>query len=289
MRLKAELGRAVLVPKETKLEYDGRRLGWTRRRLEAWYRDRAGAIIESHERQLRVRERLKALLPECRVVPREMIDAAGLDSSSIVIALGGDNHFVYVSHFLRKAPLLGVNADRLRSHGGLLRIDETQLEATAAALRAGRLSLEAWPRLEASVDGRPAGLATSELFLGERLRKNMSRHVLRLGRGQEEEQKSSGLLVATPAGSTGWYGNYGRRFGDASGSGRWVLTEPFPRGKRHRLATGSLRPGGTLRIRSLNDAEGVLDVDSLREAPFPFASEAVIRLSRHPLKVARLD
>lgn len=277
----------MIIPKETKLEYDLRRLGWTPRRLKTWYRERGDAIFESHERQLEVRSRLLALLPQSRLAAREMADRAGLDASSLVIALGGDNHFIYVSHFLRQAPLLGVNADRLRSHGGLLRIDETSLQAAAACLRSGRWSIEEWPRLEASLDGRPVGLATSEVFLGERQRKHMSRHILRLGRGAEEEHKGSGLLVATPAGSTGWYGQYGRPFREASGPARWALTEPFPPGRRRRLACGRLRRGEVLRVRSLNDSDGILDLDSLREIPFPFASVAALRVSRDPLKVLR--
>lgn len=284
-----DLTRAVLVPKESKLEWDMRRLGWTRRRLLRWYREHADTIVASHERQLRVRGTVRSLLPECRVVTREMADASRLDGASMVLALGGDNHFVYLSHFLTRAPILGINADRQRSHGGLLRLDERHLEGMAGRLRAGRFSISAWPRLEASVDGRPAGVATSELFLGERQRKHMSRHVLRVGRGREEEHKSSGLLVCTPAGSTGWYGHYGPRFSAAGGPGRWALTEPFPRGRRLRLGAGRLRAGEVLSVRSLNDADGILDVDSLKDVPFYFGQVASIRVWAHPLRVARME
>ncbi|MBI3297843.1 MAG: NAD(+)/NADH kinase [Elusimicrobia bacterium] len=278
------LRRAVLVPKESKLEYDQRRLGWSRQRLLSWYRDRAGVIVDSHDRQLAVRQRLLELFPECRVVPREMVDA-GIDKASLVIALGGDNHFIYVSHFLRKAPILGVNADRVRSHGGLLELDERQLEAASDVLRAGWGSVSAWPRLEVRVGGRFAGLATSELFIGERQRKHMSRHVLRVGE-LEEEHKSSGLLVSTPAGSTGWYGHYGKPF---TADARWVLTEPFPRGGRLRLGRGVLTKDRTLKVRSLNDAEGIVAVDSLEETPFTFAAQAEVRLSKHPLHVVGME
>ncbi|MBI5202735.1 MAG: hypothetical protein HY925_14175, partial [Elusimicrobia bacterium] len=192
MKKRLDLSRAVLVPKESKLEWDQRRLGWTRKRLLKYYRVHADTILASHERQVEVREKLKALLPECRIVAREMADAAGLERSSLVIALGGDNHFVYLSHFLKKTPILGINADRLRSHGGLLRFDERDFEAMASRLRSGRFTLDASPRLEAKVDGKPVVLATSELFLGERQRKHMSRHAMRVGGGPEEEHKSSG-------------------------------------------------------------------------------------------------
>lgn len=114
----------------------------------------------------------------------------------------------------------------------------------------------------------------------------MSRHVLGFS-GREEEHKSSGLLVCTPAGSTGWYGHYGRPFTGAKG--RWVLTEPFPRNRRLRLGAGALRPGEVINIRSLNDSEGIVAVDSLEETPFPFAGRAEVRLSKHPLRIARVE
>ena len=280
------LKNAVLVTKESKLEYDRRRLGWPLKKLLSWYRDRAGVIVESHERQVRVRTRLSALLPELRVVSRERAAAAGLDAASMVVALGGDNHFIYVSHFLSRAPLLGINADPVRSHGGLLRLDERHLEAMVESLRHGRAHVDGWPRLSAVVDGRRLPPALSELFIGERERKHMSRHVLSVGR-REEEHKSSGLLVATPAGSTGWYGHYGRPF---KGPGaRWALTEPFPRGRKLRLGAGALEPGSRLRVRSLSDSDGIVAVDSLEEAALPFARLVEISVSRRPLKVVRVE
>lgn len=280
------LDRAVLVTKDSKLEYDRRRLGWPLKRLLRWYRDRADIIVESHERQARVRARLAALLPELRAVRREDAATAGLDAATLVVALGGDNHFIYVSHFLSRAPLLGINADPVRSHGGLLRFDERHLEAMADGLRAGRVSLEDWPRLSAVVDGRRLPPALSEVFIGERERKHMSRHVLEFGKAVEEH-KSSGLLVSTPAGSTGWYGHYGKRF-DGPGC-RWVLTEPFPRGRKLSLGKGVLEAGRTLTVRSLSDSAGIVSVDSLEEAALPFARTVEIGVSRRPLKVARVE
>ncbi|MBI5201323.1 MAG: hypothetical protein HY925_07030, partial [Elusimicrobia bacterium] len=97
------------------------------------------------------------------------------------------------------------------------------------------------------------------------------------------------LLVSTPAGSTGWYGHYGPPFTAEGGPARWALTEPFPRGRRLKLGRGRLKAGETLRVRSLNDADGMLDVDSLKDVPFHFGQVATIRISRHPLRVVRME
>lgn len=281
-----DLSRSLLVVKPTKVEFDGARLGLSARRLAAYYGPQnAEVIFSSHERQLAMRERLLRLLPEARPFPRSRLSPAALRRANLVVALGGDNHFTYVARFLERTPVLGVNADLRRSHGGLLSVDERNLDSAAEALRAGRLRPKEWTRLEASVAGRPAGRALSEILVAEAGRKDMSRHALRLDREPEEEHKSSGLLVATGAGSTGWYGHYGRPFPPDAGLARWALTEPFPRGRRLRRLRGTLRPGQVLRLRSLNDARGTISLDCLGEFPFPYGSTAEIRLSRVPLSV----
>lgn len=283
-----DLSKAVLVPKATKVEHDMRRLGLAREALAAYYRaENADVIFASHERQLAMRRRVRELLPEARVVEREKLSREALAGADLVIALGGDNHFIRVSHFLDDTPVLGINADRVRSHGGLLSVDENNLEAVVARARAGGIAVERWPRIEAAVDGRPVGRATSEFLVGELARKDMTRHVVRKNDGTEEEQKCSGLLIATGAGSTGWYGCYGAPFGRQEPVARWVATEPFPHGPAYRLATGELRPGDALTVRSRNDARAVVSVDCLEEADFPYGSVASFRLSGSPLSVMR--
>lgn len=283
-----DLSRAVLVPKATKVEYDMLRLKLTRRQLASYYRNENAAVIfASHERQLAMRRRVLKLLPEARVVSRQALDPAALEGASLVVALGGDNHFIFVSQLLDATPILGVNADRLRSYGGLLHIDETNLESALRRMRAGGQTCRRLARIQASVDGRPVGRATSEIFVGERGRKNMSRHALSMDGGAEEEQKSSGLLIATAAGSTGWFSYYARPFSQGARYGRWALSEAFPREARYERAEGKLWPGQTLTVRSLNDSEGIVSIDCLRDVPLAFCAVATFRMSEQPLMVLR--
>jgi len=283
-----DLSKAVLVPKATKVEHDMNRLGLTREELAAYYRaENADVIFASHDRQLAMRRRMRELLPEARVLPREELTRPAIGGAALVVALGGDNHFVFVTHFIGSEPVLGVNADRVRSHGGLLSVNEDNLEAVVAKLRSGAPALEDWPRLEAHVDGRAAGRATSEFMVGEEARKNMTRHVLRRDGGPEEEQKCSGLLVATGAGSTGWYGCYAGAFGRTERRARWVATEPFPHGHPYAQARGELGPGDVLTVRSRNDAHAVVSVDCLEDAPFEYGAVATFRLAAEPLRVVR--
>ncbi len=276
-----DLAQAVIVPKATKVEHDMRRLGMSRDQLHAYYRaDSADIIFASHERQLEMRKRVSMLLPEAGHVTREQLTRDRLQGVSLVVALGGDNHFIYVTHFVDATPIVGINADRVRSHGGLLALTEENVEGFVTRLRERNVLTQAWTRIEASVDGRIAGRATSEFYVGEQGRKDMTRHVL-----GTEEQRCSGLLVATGAGSTGWYGAYGTAFDRTAPLARWVATEPFPHGHSYAQATGELTAGGELVVRSRNDAHAILSVDCLEDAPFPYGSVASFRLSDVPLRV----
>ncbi len=289
--MRPDLSRALLVPKPSKYEYDMARLGLTHETLLGHYRrENADRILESHRRQLEMRRRACTLLPEARLVERERVTADDVRGASLVISLGGDNHFIYLSHLSVETPLLGIKSDSLRSHGGLLPVDEANLDAAVAALREGRATLERWTRLQAQVDGRETPPAASEIFLGEERRRDISRHVLvppGLPDSAGEEQKGSGLLVTTGAGSTGFAGCYLTPFDRQASEARWVLTEPFPRGATYRVPTGTLRPGETLTVRSRNDASGTLTCDCLEDVPFPYAAVATIRLSDKPLNVLR--
>jgi hypothetical protein len=284
-----DLSKAVLVPKATKVEHDMKRLGLTRDALVAYYREEnAEVIFASHDRQRLMRRHVQDLLPEARVVEREALTREAVKDASLVIALGGDNHFIFATHFVEATPMLGINADRVRSHGGLLAVTEENLEPVIARLRKGELAVESWPRLEVAIDGRPAGRATSEFLVGEAARRDMTRHVLRKNDGAEEEQKCSGLLISTGAGSTGWYGVYGKPFGRTDPRARWVATETFPHGHVYAQATGELGPGDVLTVRSRNDARGAVSIDCLVDVAFDYGAVATFRLTE-PLRVLRID
>ncbi len=99
----------------------------------------------------------------------------------------------------------------------------------------------------------------------------MSRHILKLGE-EQEEQKGSGIVVATGVGSTGWYNSAcrylfsdGDFFQKTSKEFRYILTEPF-NGKhsKYRLLHGSVKEGEELEILSLSDSEAIISIDSLK-------------------------
>ena len=124
------------------------------------------------------------------------------------------------------------------------------------------------------------------------MRKEMSRQVI-VYRGKEHEQKGSGVIIATGAGSTGWSDSAGyyqfqgkNIFPKTEKKGFFIITEPY----RYKLKEGAVLSGDftkdeELAIYSLNDSEGSAASDSWEEYSFIRGQKAVVRISDNTLKV----
>lgn len=122
--------------------------------------------------------------------------------NDVVIALGPDGLVSNTAKYLPVQPLIGVNVSPQLYDGVLL---PWSPETTGKALRAtldGRAKLQSVVLAEARTqDGRKL-LAFNDLFVGAKTHVS-ARYAIRAG-GTEETQSSSGIIVSTGAGSTGW-------------------------------------------------------------------------------------
>ncbi len=297
----------LVIAKQTKLEWDAMNRRKTEREvIEEYKREGANweAIVASHKHQNEMRANFSDVIQ-----PLELLDVGDFarhhkyflkEKWDLVISLGGDNSFTRVSHFLTDTPLLGVTVDPARSHGALNSEKVSSLEdiqRIAQCLKGG-FSVEEWTRIECELNGKKQlPLATSEIFLGERLRKNMSRHIVE-DRYNNVEQKCSGLIVATGAGSTGWMksAKWQARpylFMPPSRVDRflnWYTTELFNRKSESEgygwISATPASGSHELKLTSLND-DGIISIDSWEEKKFNRGAVAKIRIGK-PLKVAKL-
>lgn len=295
---KIDLSRIRIVPKLSKVDWDMKCLGLSYDQVVEKYRQEGSnvdTIIASHQTQQESLSKLRQIFDASQFIERDALDTSIDDDADLVVAFGGDNHFTYVSHFVKKALILGVNSDPQRSDGALTSISAVDLERALQAIAAGEYDIEEWTRLEATVNGKTQPLATSELYVGENERKSMSRYVLKHG-DKEETQKSSGLLITTGAGSTGWYDSAcrylhpeGSPFPRTAKQMVFLATEPFKgRLNQSKMLEGVVQEGETLTIKSLNDSEGIVSVDSLAEISFNRGAALEVRISDSPLKVLKI-
>ena len=120
----------------------------------------------------------------------------------LIVSVGGDGTFLQAARSAGRTPVLGVNSDPDRSEAVFCAARRRTFEPLCQAALAGRLPALRLYRLTLSLNGRRLAVrALNDVLVVHEDPATMSRYRLHIGR-REELQKSSGLWVATAAGSS---------------------------------------------------------------------------------------
>jgi len=120
----------------------------------------------------------------------------------IVVAIGQDGLVANVAKYLDGQPLIGVNPDPALYDGSLVPHAPDSVQCLLMECAEHRARIESRTMVEALLDDGQRLLALNEIFIGQRTHQS-ARYRIVLG-GHEERQSSSGIIVATGTGSTGW-------------------------------------------------------------------------------------
>jgi hypothetical protein len=116
----------------------------------------------------------------------------------VVIAIGQDGLVANVAKYLDGQPVIGINPEPARNPGVLV---PHPPDAVADLLHTR--NVEERTMVVAGTDDGQRLLALNEVYVGHRTHQS-ARYRLASPEGLEERQSSSGLLVGTGTGSTGW-------------------------------------------------------------------------------------
>jgi NAD kinase len=163
-------------------------------------------VEERHELHERARAQvLVALPPKWRriEVPRSELDRFLFEPGDIVVALGQDGLVANTAKYLTEGqPVIGINPDPERIEGLLVQHPPEAIADLYADTHAGRASLERRTMAECRLDDGRTLVALNEIFLGHSSHQS-ARYELRVG-DRSEAQSSSGVVVGTGTGQTGW-------------------------------------------------------------------------------------
>jgi hypothetical protein len=210
------LPRAVLVERPTELRDLLARHG-TREQARFFLAQRGLRLDAVEERHLRYEETragvLGAIPPQWRTAT---VDRADLDrflfaEDDVVVVLGQDGLVANVAKYLDGQPVVGLNPEPERVPGVLVKHAPEAWPDLCADVAAGRAGVEARTMVRAALDDGQELLALNEVFLGHRSHQS-AKYTLNVG-GRDERQSSSGLIVATGTGATGWAKSINRREG----------------------------------------------------------------------------
>ncbi len=120
----------------------------------------------------------------------------------IVVVLGQDGLVANTLKYLDGQHVLGVNPDRKRWDGVLLPFAPEDLPKIMPEEIARRRPLKRVTMAKAALNTGEALYAVNDLFIGPKSHIS-ARYLVRIGK-REEHQSSSGIIVSTGMGSTGW-------------------------------------------------------------------------------------
>ena len=183
-------------------------------------REQARFFLATHGQTLESLETVdagsrKAIVAVSAAIPvewrRARVDRGDLDRflfepGDLVVAVGQDGLVANVAKYLTGQLVIGCNPDPERNEGVLVRHAPAAaaklipVAATAAAV--GDLGVEERTMVRATLDDGSGLLALNEIFAGHQ--SHQSARYRLAAEGREERQSSSGIVVTTGTGATGW-------------------------------------------------------------------------------------
>jgi NAD+ kinase len=184
------------------------------------------------------------------------MDGIAPDEFDLVVTVGGDGTVLHASHAIGPTPVLGINSAPGTSVGYLTAGAAGQAGELFGRAVEGSLPIQRLNRMEVRVDGRVVtNRALNDVLFCHECPATTSRYEIRLD-GRAEQQMSSGIWIATAAGSTAAIRAAGGRVMRA-GSRRlqFVVREPFPWGGADQpsapeIVSGFVASGRVLEIHS---------------------------------------
>lgn len=142
-------------------------------------------------------------LGRVQLVQRSFLPNFVFGSKDIVVALGQDGLVANILKYLDGQPLVGVNPDPERYDGQLLPFRLKNLDPVMREILRGSRPKREVTIAEANLNTGLSLCAVNDLFIGMKSH-GSARYRITLGR-TAENQSSSGVIVSTGLGSTGWF------------------------------------------------------------------------------------
>lgn len=138
-----------------------------------------------------------------QIIDREFVPNMIFGEKDIIVALGQDGLVANVMKYLHGQPLIGVNPDTQRWDGVLLPFVAEEIEGILLKVIGGKYNVKQVTMAKASSKDGQTLYAVNDLFIG--INNHTSARYNLTYRGITENQSSSGIIVSTGLGSTGWY------------------------------------------------------------------------------------
>ncbi len=238
-----------------------------------------------------------------KFVERQYLPTFDFRGCVAVVVVGQDGLVANTAKYVGDVPIIAVNPDPSHIDGVLLPFQVPQARQAIKRTVENRAKVRKVTLADVSLNDGQRMLAFNDFFVGCRSHVS-ARYVLRV-EDRAEQQSSSGMIVSTGVGSTGWLSSVcNMANGFAAWTGKraenhvtltwedrrlvWVVREPFrSKVSGSDLVAGYLEQGQELIIESLMPANGVIFSDGIETDFLEFTSGTIARIGVSP-QCARL-
>lgn len=278
---RAQLPRVVVITRPTEYEQLLAEHG-TRGQAEFFLRTRGRDIAEPEERHVRLvaaRDAVTTVIPRQwrrGAVTRGDLDRFLFEPDDIIVVIGQDGLVPNVAKYLTGQPVIGVNPDPATYEGVLVRCSAGQAADLIQLAADGHAAVEERAMAEARLDDGAILLALNEMFIGHR--SHQSARYRLIAAGTQLRQISSGLIISTGTGATGWARSISAERHSplplpqpSEHRLAFFVREPFPAsGSQISIREGSLHEGDWLTAWSEMEAGGAIFGDGIESDALPF-------------------
>jgi len=141
-------------------------------------------------------------LGRAQVIDRSFLTNYVFGPKDIVVVLGQDGLVANTVKYLNGQPVIGVNPDPARWDGQLLPFQMRDLAKVLSEVIERRRPTKAVTMAKATLNTGEVMYAVNDIFIGPRTH-GSARYNISIG-GRTNSQSSSGVIVSTGVGSTGW-------------------------------------------------------------------------------------
>ena len=232
-----------------------------------------------------------------QLVAREFVPTFLFTEKDVIVTAGQDGLVANTAKYVGAQPIVAVNPDPQRIDGVLLPFEVKQAPVAVAKVLEGKARVRQVTLAKATLNDGQKLLGFNDLFIGASSHIS-ARYKISIDKNSER-QSSSGVIVSTGAGSTGWLSSV---FNMAAGIARFadparrdtrdsfkrpqltwederlmfVVREPFvSRQSSAELVAGTLERGHNLSLESLMPSGGVIFSDGIEADYLAFNSGAI--------------
>jgi len=302
---------AIIVKNKTRLETLIER--FNTKAQAKFYIERLGGNFEDyvmehdtfHDSLHKIQTQLSAKLKN-KVVERNFLPNYIFSDKNVIVVVGQDGLVANTAKYSKGVPMIAVNPDKQRYDGVLLPFDTTDFIYGIEKVLTEKYNFQTMRFAEAKLNDGQRLLAFNDLFIGAS--SHVSARYKISYNNKTEEHSSSGLLVSTKAGSTGWLSSvFNMAYGVAGMFEKnitlkrpklndndllFAVREPFQSIRTQTgITAGFLKGQNSLTIESLMPANGIVFSDGIETDFLKFNSGtiATIGLADEKAKLVKND